>query len=401
MKILYLISGRSAATSTIGRKITAVTESFNKIVKTDLLCAGDIVNGQYVPEIKLPLSNIAAYHNKWYRKNTFMNFFTRSYSELRDLIHCYHTWKLLKKRAVHYDLIWERSSRLHWAGLLYAKKHNVKRVLEWKDHLVDYRWSLFHRLAIYMETWKNHNADFITVESEVLRQNLIQSGIQPHKIFVTYNAVNPDEFVKSPEHRQEVRNRLNIKPDDWVIGYCGSYAFYHDSLRMILAAEILKDKGINSVKWLLVGSGRDYGLCRKAAEEKDLLNKTVFMIPRVPKEEVPKYLSAFDLAILPGSTDIICPIKVMEYMAAETTVLLPDYPCNREVVTEENGILFQPFSEQSIADSILKLLKTPEQLLNLSHNARKRVKESFTWDKTYGAVLKQILDSIAENENSN
>ena len=41
-----------------------------------------------------------------------------------------------------------------------------------------------------------------------------------------------------------------------------------------------------------------------------------------------------DIAVLPGSTAIICPIKIQEYMAAELPPVLPDYPVNREVVAQ-------------------------------------------------------------------
>ncbi len=79
------------------------------------------------------------------------------------------------------DLIWERSSRLHCAGMLVARKIGVPYVLEWKDHLVPYRLSFYRGRALKMEKRKNHEADFIVVESEVLRQWLIQEEATTRK----------------------------------------------------------------------------------------------------------------------------------------------------------------------------------------------------------------------------
>src|SRR5690606_28653842 len=97
------------------------------------------------------------------------------------------------------------------------------------------------------------------------------------------------------------------------------------------------------IKFVLVGNGQDYNLCKSIAERYGILDNGLLMLDGVPKEKVPGILSSIDISVLPGSTDIICPIKIMEYMASETALVAPDYPCNREVVThEETGLLFTP-----------------------------------------------------------
>ena len=389
--ILYLISGRSFFSRDMGRKLSEVCTCFQTITDVEVICGGDISKTNEVVQKSLPVAS-SEYHSKWYRKNRFVNFFVRSISELKDIYHTYVTYSYICKNGKKYELIWERSSRLHWAGILYAKKHNIPCVLEWKDHLIDYKYSLFRPLALYIEKWKNANADYIAVESNVLKQQLISEGVDGDKIYITYNAVNPDEFVKNIEDGNKVRQDLGFNDTDIVVGYAGSYAFYHDSIRMIKAAEILRDKGINNIKWLLLGNGKDKAMCEKYAIEKGLLNKNVFMLPFQPKEKIPYFLSAMDVAILPGSTDIICPIKVMEYMAAETVVMVPDYLCNREIINEGNGLLFTPFDEISIVSELCKVADNKEKCLFMGKNARETVVNFLTWDKTYGKILQNILE---------
>lgn len=391
--ILYLISGRSFFSEKKGRKLSEVCTCFQTITEVEVICGGDISKTNEVVQKSLPVVS-SEYHSKWYRKNRFINFFVRSTSELKDIYHTYMTYKHISKNAKKYELIWERSSRLHWAGILYAKKHNIPCVLEWKDHLIDYKYSLFRPFALYMEKWKNTNADYIAVESNVLKQQLISEGVDASKIYVTYNAVNPDEFVKNIEDGNKVRHDLGFSDTDIVVGYAGSYAFYHDSIRMIKAAEILRDKGVSNIKWLLLGDGKDKAMCENYAIEKGLLNKNVFMLPFQPKEKIPYFLSAMDVAILPGSTDIICPIKVMEYMAAETVVMVPDYLCNREIIDGSNGLLFTPFNEESIVQELSKISKERKLCDVMGQKARQTVVERLTWDKTYGRILKEILGRL-------
>lgn len=390
--ILYLISGRSFSSKNLGRKISEVCICFNNVTTVDVVCGGDInsnqlnSNGQQISS--------SEYHSQWYRKNAVLNFFVRSFSELKDIYHTYDTYSYIKKQNRTYELIWERSSRLHWAGILYAKKHNIPCVLEWKDHLIDYKYSMFRPIALFVEKWKNRNADFIAVESKVLKNQLINEGVEESKIYVTYNAVNPNEFVKDLNLGMKVKTEMGFADTDIVVGYVGSYAFYHDSIRMIKAAEILRDKGFNNIKWLLIGDGKDKKLCESYATEKGLLNTVIFMLPFQAKEKIPQYLSAMDVTILPGSTDIICPIKVMEYMASETVVMVPDYLCNREIIDGSNGLLFTPFNEESIVQELSKISKERKLCDVMGQKARQTVVERLTWDKTYGRILKEILGRL-------
>ena len=395
VKMLYLISGRSATSWNIGRKIPEVVNAFCKYAVTDLICGGDIRGGVGYRNETHKICTAAEYHTKWYRKNPFVNFFVRSIYELKDIIHCFYTYRYITKSGKQYELIWERSSRLHCAGILFAKRNSIPCVLEWKDHLVDYKWSLFKPLALYVERWKNSSADYIAVESQVLKDMIISNGIDPNKIYVTYNAVNPNEFRKDIDKANEIRENLKISSSDIVVGYVGSYAFYHDSIRMIKAAKILRDKGIDNVKWLLIGDGKDKNNCQGLAKKEGLYGKDIFMLPFQSPQKIPGFLSAMDVTILPGSTDIICPIKVMEYMAANSVVLVPDYPCNREVINGTNGLLFKPFNEDSIAAEIQKVSINPILCKELGESARKTVCEKLTWDKTYGQVLKMIIERIA------
>ena len=78
-----------------------------------------------------------------------------------------------------------------------------------------------------MERWKNKNSDFIIVESQVLKDMLIKEGINGGKIYIAYNAVNPEEFHKNTTQGSIIRHQLGISSNEIVVGYVGSYAFYH------------------------------------------------------------------------------------------------------------------------------------------------------------------------------
>jgi glycosyltransferase involved in cell wall biosynthesis len=336
----------------------------------------------------------------WYHELKILAPLKNSISEKRDIKNDFQMQSKLEELANNNrpDIIWERSSRLHCAGLKVAKKIGVPYVLEWLDHLVPYSVSLYHHKAVQMEKYKNHQADYIIVVSEKLRKDLEEEGIDKDKIIVAYNAVNPDKFQIDQAGRQEYRAELGIASDEVLVGYLGNFSWYHDMARLALAANVLKKRQETKIKVLMVGKGREYEKVRKLAEKLGLLDSIVIMKSWVPAETVPKVLSALDVAVLAGSTDIICPIKVQEYMALELPTVVPNYSCNHEVITDgHNGILFEPKNEESLADKLSFLAKDSKLRTELGKAARQEILDRFTWKKTWGKALQEIIDRTSEN----
>jgi glycosyltransferase involved in cell wall biosynthesis len=394
-KIIYFISGRSFKQNSLGRKISEVISCWKSKYDLEVFCGGDF-DSKITSKDNQKYGNVD-FHNQSFRKIKLLEPIVNSLSELKDIV---HDRKLYKQLCAKYDeqkitLVWERSCRLHYSGYRYAKRRGVPFVLEWKDHLVDYGISTFKFYALWMERYKNIRADYIVVESEVLKDALTKQGVNGDKILVAYNAVNAQEFKPSNERRNIYRSSLEVGEDDILVGYIGSYAFYHDTERLVNAALILKNKGVSNVKFLFIGNGKEYQQCYELAKKSLLLGSTVIFKESIPKERVPEVLASIDISVLPGSTDIICPIKVFEYMAAGTVALVPDYPCNREVVSDfENGVLFQPHNENDLADKILWLSQNPEKIKSIGFQGRLTVKEKFTWDNTWGRVMTTIVDTI-------
>jgi glycosyltransferase involved in cell wall biosynthesis len=235
----------------------------------------------------------------------------------------------------------------------------------------------------------------VVVESGVLRTGLAGQGVDVQKVIVAHNAVEPREFVRELPHRTRVRTELGVSDDTILVGYLGSYAFYHDAARLVLAADLCRNKKAKAnLKFLMVGAGKEYSQTHELAVKLGLLDELLVMKPGVPSKEVPGILAALDIAVLPGSTDIICPVKVQEYMACELPVVLPDYSCNREVVRDcETGFFFEPKNAASLAETISSLAANSGLRRSVGERARAEVLRRFTWETTWGAALTAVLDA--------
>ena len=460
--VLYLCSGRSFKTRSPGRKIFSVVNCWRQLgIQVDHLSGADFHhfrqpennidekhrhrtsstnqsesdqhNNQQTDsdENQRQVDNSANNygHLAYYRraaKLRWLSAIVLSLAELKDLI---HDWALLRflqrfRQDCQYALVWERSSRLHCAGLRFARRQGLPFILEWKDNLVSYRFSLLVLYAKHLEKVKIRQADFIVVESEVLKQQLLKTYPKRNgdTIVVAQNAVDVDLFQYSIKERQQRRQTLGLDDSFTLVGYLGSYAFYHDSLRLMKAALLLKHKLINqpepdeqpelnqseakptnqnkteqhlNIRFLMVGVGKEYDAVVEFAKTHQLINQSVYFQAPVHQDTVPKVLSALDIAVLPGSTDIICPIKVQEYMGMGLATIAPNYACNREVInTGKDGLLFTPFDEQSLANQIEKLHYEPQLRQQLAAKGAIKMRNKFNWQETWGKALTDILQRL-------
>jgi glycosyltransferase involved in cell wall biosynthesis len=393
-KVLYIVSGRSFISSAFGRKISEVIRCWKDSgKKLDVISGGDLAHNEAKTVAEYGAQN---YFDKSYRNNKWLTPFIITLSEFKDILHDIKFYFRIKSKfsKVKHDLVWERSSRLHIAGLVYAKKHQVPFVLEWKDNLVNYPISLLKPLALIVERLKIKNADFIVVESEVLKSYIKRQGISADKIFVAYNGVNSSEFIAKLPSDNVFKEKIGLSADDILVGYLGSYAFYHSPQLLIEVANISYSIQ-KKVKYIMVGNGKHYKECIDLAFKYGLIDKNVFFIDGVPKEDVPDILNELDITVLPGTTDIICPIKIFEYMSAEKAVILPNYACNREIITDKvNGLFFDPLNVEDLYSKISLLCDNKDLKSMVAKNARKSVIEKYSWASTWGNTLNSILGRV-------
>jgi len=394
-KLIYLISGRSATSKNPGRKISEIIKVWEIKYKIYSVFGGDLPFGIGYKKDKIDSYGSAAYHQQSFRKS----FVWTTLSEFKDVIHTFitlfHLFKNYKSEAV--DIIWERSTRLHWAGLIFSKIKNVPYILEWKDHLIPEQKSLLKSFARYIEKKKILKAEFIVIESSILKNWIVKEyNIDSNKVLVALNAVNYSDFSKRNINNSENLKKYNFQTHKTTVTYLGSFAFYHDSKRLVLAAKILFELNPD-ITIYMVGDGKDKNDCINLAKDLNIHEKNIFFMPPVKKEEVPEILHNSAIAVLPGSTDIICPVKIMEYMAAGCVTIAPDYECNKEVIHHlKNGMLFKAGDEKSLAEVINQIANNKILAGRISKNGMEYAKTNLSWEITWGKTLEFIL-----NENRN
>ncbi|MFN0108479.1 MAG: TIGR04063 family PEP-CTERM/XrtA system glycosyltransferase [Blastocatellia bacterium] len=247
--------------------------------------------------------------------------------------------------------------------------------------------SLRYRLGQRLEFEALQQADAVTTLSRGLRDDLIQRGISPEKIFIIPNGVDTTEFQSiEPDAELTIKHELAGK---LVIGFIGSFYFY-EGLETLIDAVLILLAQRNDAKLLLVGDGESADTLRQRVPES--LREHFIFTGNVAHNEVRRYYSVMDVLAYPRVqsrlTELTTPLKPLEAMAMEKAVVASNIGGLRELLDDGNvGYLVEAGNKQAWADQLLRLLENPNERLVLAQRAREFVLEQRTWPSLVSQYL--------------
>ncbi|MEK7108847.1 MAG: glycosyltransferase family 4 protein, partial [Patescibacteria group bacterium] len=207
----------------------------------------------------------------------------------------------------------------------------------------------------------------MVVISQGLKNLYIGLGVREENILVAHDGVDVAQFDIKAD-KTEAREMLGLNIDAKIAMYTGSRYAWKGTDTLEQAGKLLP--GVR----VLVVSGKPY-------------------------REIPLYLQAADVLVLPNSAKeeisktYTSPMKLFEYMAAGKPIVASDVPALREVLDESACYFFAPDNAESLAAAIGAALGDPEAPTKAAR-AREEVKR-YTWDARATAVLAALYDSRA------
>jgi len=227
----------------------------------------------------------------------------------------------------------------------------------------------------------------VVAVSRRIRDELIAEGIDDRKIAVVPNGV-PDDFGAAGAAGRVLRRSLGIADGDVVIGFVGSFQPFHgvDELVRAFAAAGIASKA----RLLLVGDGPGWSATRSVVEELGVGHR-VDMVGRRPHAEVPAYVAACDVTVLPATAQYTNPMKLYEYAAAGKPSIAPRAAGVVEIVSDgDDALLFDPLEMGSVQRCLQRLVDERDLRERLGRHARGRSGE-YTWRSRADALVRAIL----------
>jgi len=231
-----------------------------------------------------------------------------------------------------------------------------------------------------------HSAQIIALSND-LKTEAIQLGACENKIQVIPNGVDIAKF--KPASNYKIRAELNL-PDEFLI---------------LFAGDLIKLKGVDKLikvsaklmralphQLIILGDGPERARLEQLAS--NLESENVFFIGRVQHQDVPLYMNAVDVLVLPSESEGL-PKCVQEAMACGTPVIATSVGGTPEIITDGvNGFLVN--SEAELEERLRLLISNPELFSKMGANAREFATHYLSIDKVvkqteelYQTVIKQ------------
>ena len=232
----------------------------------------------------------------------------------------------------------------HLAGIALAAQMGIPSIYEVHDAPQGRMVHVYFKVFLQSAGFRR-----VVVISEPLKHLL--SSIYPRlsegHIVVAPDGVDLERFRDLPVPK-DARRKLRLNPMHLTVGYCGHL---HAERGIELILELARR--CPQVHFLIVGGNPgDVAGYKQQTDTSGISN--VSFEGFVPNSELPAYLAACDVLLMPyqrrvavgggvGDTSRwMSPMKMFEYMACDRLIIASDLPVLREVLNESNAVLCGP-----------------------------------------------------------
>jgi len=226
----------------------------------------------------------------------------------------------------------------------------------------------------FLMRWR---AAVVAVSERVKLDIVRQLGVDPDRVTVIYNGVNPETFSVTLELGVQERKREGL-PLFAVVGICVARLVEQKNHKGLLQAFERVAPIIPDLVLLFVGEGPLRGELEEEVRRLGLEKRVVFGGQR---HDVPRLLALADFSILPSFKEGFSNV-IVESMAAGLPLLVTDVGGNAEAVRDgvEGFVVKDPTDIAGLARGLERLASNPPGRKLMSENARRRA-QAFSLDE--------------------
>jgi glycosyltransferase involved in cell wall biosynthesis len=287
-------------------------------------------------------------------------------------------------------ILYERHAYFMFMGVLLGKWLKRPIVVEVNElaGFTRVRGLIMERLARRIDAWVFSRADHILCVSRVLADEAQARGARSGCVHVLPNAIDPNRFQSSGS-RESLRARLGLE-GSIAIGHVGLFYRWDRLDVLIEAAKSIRD-GHPHVKVLFVGDGPEMENLQQTAFRFGMEKEVIFSGP-VPRDDVPAYIDAMDICVLPDSNAFGSPIALFEFMAMGKPCVVPDLGPMRDVIDDNvTGIIFPHRDYIALEQALLTLVEDSTLRNQVGARAKQTVFERHTWATNARFVVQLAL----------
>jgi glycosyltransferase involved in cell wall biosynthesis len=248
-------------------------------------------------------------------------------------------------------------------------------------------------LATSLEEKCYQRAKAIVVVTQGILDRLLERGIPVEKLHLIHNGSNVDLFHFDQEARARIRQELDAQ-DRLIVIYAGIHGVAQGLESIIEAAQLLRTEP--EPLFVLVGEGPKKAEIQQLAQQLQVTN--VRFVSEQPRESMPAYLSAADIALIPlKNLELFkgaLPSKMFDAWACERPVLLSvDGEAHRVLEQSQGGLFVPPEASDEMAAAVLKLRDDPAARERMGKAGREYTRKNFS-RRAQAARLETLLRNL-------
>jgi glycosyltransferase involved in cell wall biosynthesis len=279
----------------------------------------------------------------------------------------------LKRKPFVFELrdIWPESIRA-------VSAMQESRILDWLEKL---------ELFLY------RRAAMVICVTHSFKENLIARGVPEAKLRVVTNGADMGSF--KPRLKDiDLIERLSLQ-DKFVAGYIGTLGMAHGLNTLLDAAQLMAARPETAdARLIIIGDGAERDTLDARIQDEGIDN--VLLLDRVSREEVVRFWSILDIAIIHlKRSDLfkcVIPSKLFECMAMQVPVLHGVEGESADIVKKYRiGLTVEPENPRKMANEIGALMKAPERLRSMALSGRAAAE-----DFNRGVQAKKMLSYLQE-----
>ena len=318
-----------------------------------------------------------------------------------ELVRDVHLWKdvaaLFKLigliKAGRYDVVHTHTYKAGFIGRLAARFCGVKSIL-YSPHgtiLEGYFGKAKITLFAALDRLAARYTDKIICLTQREIEQYLDAGIGHRDQYdFVYNGIDLSPFAHTLAHRDPMRKALGLSRDNWVCVIVGRLVPVKGH-RFLVEALAKARNLVPNLKLLCIGDGPLETELRRQAMDLGIREHIRFLGFRT---DIPEVLSACDLFVL-ASLNEGFGLVLLEAMAAGLPAIATHVGGVPEVVEDgATGLLVPPEDAQAMAKAMVDLLRSPEQMAQMSANALACVQERFSIKATMAKLERIYMDAL-------
>ncbi len=316
-----------------------------------------------------PVALLKRYLPKWFYELMELGYSLLAYRRLAAAV---------RKHAP--DCLYERYNLFLPAGIWLARKYKLPMLLEINAPILEERTRYdglsLTGLARWSQAYAWNNADMVLPVTQVLGDMVASYGVPKDKIVVIPNGINSARFASAPDVAAAKR-ALGLE-DRLVLGFTGFVRDWHGLDKVI--AMIAQDRPDAHRQLLVVGDGPERARLEQQASALGIAERVRFT-GIIGRDDVARYVAAFDIALQPAVVAYASPLKLFEYLALGKAIVAPAQPNIMEILApDQNAVLFDPADRDGMAKAVSRLCADHHLRATVAGGARDSIAaQQLTW----------------------